>query len=173
MKAALAHRDHVERHHAGEHGPAAGSFSRRVATLPTPFCSETMTASCGACCAIRSAISAVSALFTVTSTMPAAVEDRGILRQRELARVKPPLGAVEIGQPQAEPLDLGLHPRAHQKRTRRPPAASMPPTKQPMAPAPATAIGRSVKHLALLLNAPAFDSRAGAAAHRGCGAVAL
>ena len=45
-----------------------------------------------------------------------AVEDRRIVGQRELTRAEPLLGAVEIGQPQAKPFDLGLHARPHQER---------------------------------------------------------
>ena len=67
-----------------------GNFSRSTATLPTPFCRLTMTASDGACWARRSAISAVSVLLTVTSTTPASPKIDGVFGQRRLVRRDPP-----------------------------------------------------------------------------------
>ncbi len=117
-----------------------GNRARNTPTLPTPFCRLTITASSGACFAMTSAISAVSALLTVTSTTPASANIEGssdrvsapaaILRSRPSKLVsRKPLASIS-------PITRG---RASSATLRRP-AASMPPTKQPMLPAPATPI---------------------------------
>ena len=102
-----------------------------------------MTASAGACFAMMSAISAVSALLTVTSTTPVSPRIEGssdsVSWFEAIRRSKPsklvsrsPLAAISS-------ITRGRASNA----TRRPAAAYMPPTKQPMLPAPATPIGLS------------------------------
>ena len=84
-----------------------GNRSRSTPTLPTPFCRTTMTASCGACLAMMPAISAVSALLTVTSTTPASLKIEGfsdsvswsaaILRSRPSKLVSRSPSAFDLG----------------------------------------------------------------------------
>ena len=115
-----------------------------------------------------SAMSAVSALFTVTSTTPASVNTSGSSDNASwLAasfRSKP---SKLVSRSPFASISAITRGRAS-SATRRPPAASMPPTKQPMLPAPAMPIGRSDPSITSSL-AQYLDSRsAPAAAYCGC-----
>ena len=92
-----------------------GKRLRSTATLPTPFCRLTTTTSGGACLAMISAMSAVSALLTVTSTTPASAKIGGIIRQREPVRIDRLIETFKARQPQAVGLDLRDHARARQQ----------------------------------------------------------
>src|SRR6266446_4120288 len=120
-----------------------GNIWRSTETLPTPFCRLTMTASAGACCAMVSAIPAVSALLTVTSTTPVLPRIEGSpdrVSWFEAIRFSKPSKLVSR-RPLASISSI-TRGRAS-SATRRPAAAYMPPTKQPMLPAPAMPIGLS------------------------------
>jgi hypothetical protein len=114
MKPALAERHHVERHHAAEHAPP-GSRSRRTAALPTPFCRLTTTTSGGAFLAMMSAMAAVSALLTVTSTMPASAKTEDFPTMRTVA-CDGPVKTFETRRPQAVGFDFGDDARPRQQR---------------------------------------------------------
>ena len=107
-----------------------------------------------------SAISAVSALLTVTSTTPASRKDRRIFRQRQRVR-RDRAGRSPSKLVSRRPLaSISAITRGRASNaTWRPAAASMPPTKQPMLPAPAMPIGLSAIHSAIPSVAPTFDSR--------------
>ena len=119
-----------------------GSRSRSTATLPTPFCRLTITASAGACWAIDLAISAVSVLFTVTSTAPASPNIRGSSDSVSLSARRAVEPSKLVSRNPLFSISLITRGRAS-IATRRPAAATMPPTKQPMLPAPAMTIGLS------------------------------
>ena len=118
-----------------------GNRSRSTDTLPTPFCRLITTASAAACRAIRSAMSAVSVLFTATSTTPASLKIEGSSESEsrfdatsrskpsKLVTLKPLLLISSITRGRAS------------SDTRRPASLRTPPTKQPMLPAPATLMG--------------------------------
>ena len=61
-------------------------------------------------------MSAVSALLTVTSTMPASAKMEGFSDNANWSRAIGLLEAVEARQPQAAGLDLGDHARPRQQR---------------------------------------------------------
>ncbi len=84
--------------------------------LPTPFCRLTMTASDGACLAMISAMAAVSALLTVTSTMPASPKIGRIFRQCELIARDGLVETFKTGRPQAACFDFSDHARTRQQR---------------------------------------------------------
>ena len=99
-------------------------------------------ASSGAWLAKVSAMPAVSALLTVTSTTAASLKIEGSSDSESalaaIVRSKP--SKLVSRRPWAAISPI-TRERAS-KATRWPPAASMPPTKQPMLPAPAMTIGR-------------------------------
>ena len=117
-----------------------------------------MTASGGACRAIASAIPAVSALLTVTSTTPASAKILGSSDSVSWRATILLLKALEARQPEPVASISWITRGRASNVTRRPAAASMPPTKQPMLPAPATPIGLSGS-FRILRRKPGFDSR--------------
>ena len=75
-----------------------------------------MTASDGACLAMMSAMAAVSALLTVTSTTPASLKNGRIFRQCEPIARDGLVEAFKTRRPQAVGLDFGDHARTRQQR---------------------------------------------------------
>ena len=84
-------------------------------------------------------MAAVSALLTVTSTMPASSRTEGFSDNANWSR-RTVWSPSKTRRPQAACFDLFDHAWTRQRRNAAPPAASMPPTKQPMLPAPAIPI---------------------------------
>jgi hypothetical protein len=119
-----------------------GKRLRSTAVLPTPFCRLTTTQSGGACRAIISPIAAVSALLTVTSITAASLTIEGCSDSANwfaaMVRSKP---SKLVGRRPFASISPMTRERAS-SATRRPPATSIPPTKQPILPAPAIAIVR-------------------------------
>lgn len=115
METPLAHRDRVERYHAREHAAVAKTLAqdRNIADAVLQGDDDRILRR-----VLRDLVRDIGGVGALHRDQhdAGAVEDRRILRQRELAGPELLLGAVEIGQKQAEPLDLGLHPGPHQQR---------------------------------------------------------
>ena len=159
MKPPLAGRDHVERHHAAEHAPPRQSFAQHgeVADAVLQADDDRIRRRVSR---MMSAMSAVSALFTVTSTTAASPKAkdfptmRACRRERLIGRRQSSSAAGRLSRSRRSRAAAPAAPRGL------PPAASMPPTKQPMLPAPATPIG-TVRSFAFILRIPGLDSRSG------------
>ena len=80
MKPSLAGRNHVERHHAAEHAPARQAVAQH-GDIADAVLQADDDDSGGACLAMMSAMSAVSALLTVTSTTRGIAKNGRIFRQ--------------------------------------------------------------------------------------------
>ncbi len=93
-----------------------GNRWRSSDALPTPFCKLTTTASGGACRAIASAISAVSALLTVTSTTPASAKTLGSSDSVNWRGTIFRFRTLEARQPEPMAFDLLDHARTRQQR---------------------------------------------------------
>lgn len=115
METPFTHSDHIERHHAGEHAPATEPLLQHGDIADTVLQRHDDGVLWRVLRDLVRDVCRVGALDRDQHDA-GAVEDCGIFRQREPTRIQLLLGTVEIRQPQAEPLDLGLHPRTHQQR---------------------------------------------------------
>ena len=149
MKPALAGRNHIERHHAGQHDPPRQSLAQHADIADAVLQADDDGIMRRMLCDDVGDPGGIGALDRDKHHAGIA-KNRRIFRQRQLVRRNPAVEALEARQPQPVAFDLGDHARPRQQRDLTAARRNMPPTKQPMLPAPAMPIVRST------VIAPAF-----------------
>ena len=115
MKSPLAGRDHIERHHSGQHAPPRQSLAQHRDIADAVLQTDDDGVGGRMLCDDVGDPCGIGALDRDQHHAGIA-EDRGIIGQRQLVRGNPPLKTLKTRQPQPVGCDLFDHARACQQR---------------------------------------------------------